>query len=294
MRSPPPRRSPALPLLVSAGAHVLLLAALAFVPAPRDEPPDFQGTEVRDGLTLGLDALPEQRPDILAPAESEEPPPIPVTLVNPPTVNPPAPEGDPLCPAPGAGGIIPSSPGPAAPSPLAGQGGGALLAVPAAARSVVYLLDHSTSMGLDGALAVGRREVLASLKSLRPGTFFQVIPYNRQAAPLVLGGRAGLVPLDPACIQQAEQILLSLAPSGSTDHVRALQCGLRLLPDILFLVTDADDMTLQDVATVTACNKRRTQIHAVDLTSRRPRPDSPLQRLAADNGGTCRRVAPFE
>jgi hypothetical protein len=290
MRSPP-RPSPALPLLLSVGGHVLLFAALAFVPAPGDEPSHFAGTEVRDGPTLSLVELAEKRPSPHAPVEDEEPPPFDVKIRQPEPSNL---EGDPLSPAFGTGGTTPSLPGPAALSPLAGRGGRPLLAVPAAARSVVYLLDRSTSMGLHGALAVGRREVLASLKSLRPGTFFQVIPYNRQAAPLVLGGRAGLVPLDPDRYKQAEQTLLSLAPSGSTDHVRALQCGLRLLPDVLFLVTDADDMMLEDVAHVTAGNKRRTILHAVELTSRRPRADSPLQRLAADNGGTCRRVVPIE
>jgi hypothetical protein len=290
MRSPP-RPSPAFPLLLSVGGHVLLLVALAFVPAPGDEPSSFAGTEVRDSPTLSLVELAEKRPSPPAPVEDEEPPPFDVKISQPDT--PPL-EDSPLGPAPGAGGTTPSLPGPAALSPLAGHGARPLLAVPAAARSVVYLLDRSTSMGLHGALAIGRQEVLRSLASLRPGTLFQVIPYNRQAAPLVLGGRAGLVPLDPDRYKQVEQTLLSLAPSGSTDHVRALQCGLRLLPDVLFLVTDADDMMLEDVAHVTAGNKRRTIVHAVELTSRRPRADSPLQRLAADNGGTCRRVVPVE
>jgi hypothetical protein len=150
-------------------------------------------------------------------------------------------------------------------------------------------------MGLDGALGAGRREVVASLSGLRPGTFFQVIPYNRVAEPLLLGGRAGLVPVGPAVYEQAVRALTALQPSGSTDHVRALLRGLSLRPDVLFLMTDACDMTLKDVAAVTAFNQRRTAIHAVELTRRlHPRPDGPLQRLAADNRGTSVRIAPAQ
>jgi hypothetical protein len=150
-------------------------------------------------------------------------------------------------------------------------------------------------MGLDGALGVAREEVLASLARLRPGTLFQVIPYNREAEPMVIGGRAALVPLDPTTYEQAKETLMVLPPRGSTDHVKALQRGVALRPDVLFLLTDADDMTAKDVAAVTAFNQGGTAIHAVELTCRRrPRPDSPLQRLAADNRGTCRRVAPAE
>jgi hypothetical protein len=285
-----PRRSPVLPLLVSLGGHVLLVAVLALLPAHGDDQRDFVDTEVHDGVKLSLDPLPEQRPPQPIPAEHQEPSDFSVSVVLPPIS-----DGGPPHPTPGVGGTTPSLPGPAISSSLAGNGGRGLLAVPASVRSVVYVLDHSTSMGLYGALGVGRQEVLASLSRLPPGTLFQVIPYNQQTEPLVLGGRVGLVPLGPATYEQAKRALMALAPSGSTKHSDALHRGLALRPDLLFLVTDAGDLTPKDVADLTVFNQRRTVIHAVELTCRRdPRPDSPLQRLAADNGGTCRRIAPAE
>ncbi len=289
MRPPPPRRSLALPLLLSLAGHALLVAALTLIPSRFREQPDFLDTEVPDGVKLSLDALPRQRLPLPAPVESQDEREFLVSLGPSPII-----DGGPAIPAPAAGPGTSGLPGPAALSPVAGNGVRSLLAVPATARSVVYLLDRSTSMGLHGALDVGRREVLASLVRLRPGTLFQVIPYHRQPDPLVLGGSAGLVPLGPALYEQAARALAELRPSGSTDHVRALLHGLALRPDLLFLLTDADDMTAKDVAIVTAFNRRRTAIHTVELTVCRPRPDSPLQRLAAENGGTCRRVAPGE
>jgi hypothetical protein len=147
-------------------------------------------------------------------------------------------------------------------------------------------------MGPHRALDVGRQQILASLSALRPGTLFQVIPYTRMPDPPLLGGKATLVPLGPAAYEQAARDLASLRATGSTNHVRALQSGLALHPDVLYLLTDSDEMTLQDITFVTTFNQRRTAIHAVELTQRRhPRPDSPLRRLAAENGGACVPIA---
>src|SRR5262249_61982066 len=44
--------------------------------------------------------------------------------------------------------------------------------VPTQARSIVYVIDHSISMGFNGALEAAKREVLASLASLPPTTRF--------------------------------------------------------------------------------------------------------------------------
>jgi hypothetical protein len=64
-----------------------------------------------------------------------------------------------------------------------------------------------------------------------------------------------------------------------------------LHPDVLYLVTDTDEMATAEVDAVTHLNQGRTVIHAIELTARPdPRPDSPLRRLAAGNRGTYRRV----
>jgi hypothetical protein len=142
-------------------------------------------------------------------------------------------------------------------------------------------------MRLENALTVGRQEVLTSLSRLPAGTLFQVIPFNQLPQPLLLNGRYALAPLESATLVQARRALDDLQPSGSTNLGRALHDGLALRPDVLFLLTDSDELSPADLRAVTTFNQRRTVVHAVELSRRRHVPDgSPLRQLAADNRGT--------
>jgi hypothetical protein len=167
-----------------------------------------------------------------------------------------------------------------------------LLAVPGSARRVVYVLDRSISMGPSGALETARREVLASLRALPPEARFQVIAYNNVALPLLPGD---FVPARPDKLAQAERRLADLDAAGQTNHLRALEQALRLLPapEIIFLLTDADHLDDADVRAATRLNRGRAVLHVVELTAAPPEgTDSPLARLAAANGGSHRRVRP--
>ncbi len=165
------------------------------------------------------------------------------------------------------------------------------LEAPAAARSVVYVLDRSLSMGPNGALARARKELLISLARLPAGACFQVILYNRQAEPLAAGGRSGYLPADGPTREAVARALVATPAAGNTDHVHALRRGLFLRPDALFLITDGDGLSDAEVLEATRRNGGRTAIHTVDTGPRRADPDSPLRRLAALNGGTYRRLA---
>jgi hypothetical protein len=197
------------------------------------------------------------------------------------------------------GGSMPSAaakqedpPGTGTAPPTAPHGGGTLLAVPGSARRVVYLIDRSISMGPSQGLDVARQEVLASLRNLRADTHFQIIAYNTVPESFRPGG---LVPAEPALIEEAERFLLGLNAAGATKHLVALQKALLLRPELIFLVTDADDLTLADVRRVTYLNRDRgARIHVVELASAAPdRADSLLASLAESTGGTYRRVRPI-
>jgi len=165
------------------------------------------------------------------------------------------------------------------------------LFVPTAARSVVYVIDRSGSMGTGGRLALARRELLASLDGLPPGASFQIIPYNRVAEPLRIAGQTVLVPATPANKQQAALLLEALAPEGGTDHLAALQRALLLQPEAIYFLTDADDLEAAQVQRLTRLNHGRTIIHTIELTARhRDTPGMPLQALAHDNRGEYRGV----
>jgi hypothetical protein len=183
-----------------------------------------------------------------------------------------------------------SAAGPAGsiPSRSARQRG--LLEVPPKARTVVYVVDRSLSMGLNAALQRARREVIASLSTLPSETSFQIVFYNRQADVLRVDGRRGFLSANADTIRAVAREIEGIAAAGGTDHARALRTGLALRPDVLFFVTDADDMTDQQVRELTRFNDRRTSIHAVELGGRSAAADGPLHRLAQENSGTHRRV----
>jgi hypothetical protein len=207
-------------------------------------------------------------------------------------------EGPP--PAPGvAEGVPPARP--ANPIPGAagegtgnrpGTGGPAFFQVPPQGQRIVYVIDRSSSMGEHGALDAARRELLASLGWLPATARFQVVFYNRTARPLILAGRTDLVAAGADNLHEVESALAALQPAGGTNHFEALKTALTLLPDVLFLVTDADDLTQKEVREVTAMNQGRAVIHAIELTTRSEQGDGPLALLARGNGGTYRVVNP--
>jgi hypothetical protein len=169
---------------------------------------------------------------------------------------------------------------------------GSLFPLPATAASVVYVLDRSVSMGMDGKLDRACQELLAGLRRLPPSARFQVIAYNSYAESLVIAGRADLLLAEPAVIEQAIRKVQHLSASGVSNHIGALRRALDLHPDVLFFVTDADALSLEQVAAITSRN-HTTVIHTIELTRLHgPHPDGPLARLARDSRGTYRRVSP--
>jgi hypothetical protein len=163
--------------------------------------------------------------------------------------------------------------------------------VPARGQASVYVIDRSMSMGLHGALELARKELLASLASLPETARFQVIAYNRSAEPLRLDGHADLLPASAENRRRAAAAIEELLPEGSTEHVQALKRALALQPDVIFFLTDADDLKLEQVRQVTQYNHRRTVIHAIELhLGRRARSESVLPLLAETNRGVYRAV----
>ncbi len=171
------------------------------------------------------------------------------------------------------------------------QNGGSLFSLPATATSVVYVLDRSVSMGIDRKLDFARRELIASLRRLPPSVRFQVIDYNDYAETLIVDGQRDLLPAEPAIVAKAIALLQALDAAGTTNHFAALRRGLDLYPDVIFFLTDADDLKPEVISAITQRN-RHSVIHTIELTRlRSPRPDGPLAQLARNNHGTYRPVS---
>ena len=165
----------------------------------------------------------------------------------------------------------------------------------ATARSVVYVVDRSISMGFHNALGRARREVLASLRRLAPSTRVQVIAYNREAEPLRIDGQYGLHVADEKTVSQVAEFVTALQATGGTNHGNALRRAVVFHPDLIYFLTDADDVSLDDVRLVTRLANHHTVINTVEINGdRTSRAEGPLHKLAADNGGTYRRIDPEE
>lgn len=184
-----------------------------------------------------------------------------------------------------------SAPGPVSGSETrTGRGGGSLFPLSPTAASVIFVLDRSVSMGEYHKLDFARRELIASLRRLPASVRFQVIDYNEYAEMLVVDGRMDLLPAEPAIVERAIAFLNTLYAGGNTNHLAALRRALNLHADVIYFLTDADDLKQEDVAALTRQN-RGCIIHTIELTQRAGRPEGPLAQLASDNGGTYRRVS---
>ena len=154
------------------------------------------------------------------------------------------------------------------------------------ARSFVYLIDCSGSMATHNSLDVAKRETLASINQLAPDAHFAVIFYNLQTRIMSdPQGHKGLMAATIANKARVQTQLEAVQPLGGTDHMFALRDALKLKPEVIFFLTDADLMSNGDVDEILT-EVGPTRIQAVEfglgmkLTQR-----TPLGRLANTTGG---------
>jgi len=169
-----------------------------------------------------------------------------------------------------------------------GSGATTFFSVAAKGKSVVYVIDRSGSMQERFGLA--REQVIASLRQLPPDARFQVIAYDRNALILRVG-EGGLAVATPANVEAAVAELAAMREAGGTDHLRALKLALQLRPDVIYFLTDEDDLTVADVRQIKEINRSQTSIHALCLVAPSST-DTPMQVLARQNCGEFRVVVP--
>jgi hypothetical protein len=190
---------------------------------------------------------------------------------------------------PGAGDLAPGV------GPVRGVGGQAQTQVFGAqgiGTKFVYVFDRSGSMeGFGGRpLAAAKRELVKSLAPLDSVHEFQIIFYNEN--PQVFNPE---MPRPPRLRfgteqekRQAESFVRSVVANGGTQHIKALRVALRMAPDVIFFLTDADDpqLTSAELDEIRRLNKAGTTINAIEFGSTSaPRGENFLMRLARENGG---------
>jgi hypothetical protein len=156
-------------------------------------------------------------------------------------------------------------------------------------RSVVFVLDRSGSMGQDGRLRRALQELRRTIEALPSESRFHILAYNRFVE------RFPDAPENPATAtaeskRRAIAWLDSLPPEGATDSLAALRQAVALEADLIYFVTDGDDLPDGAVSRVTRLNHGRSCIHALNLAPAGSSASSPLAELAHANGGTYRCV----
>jgi hypothetical protein len=286
----------------SVGVHAILITLIWLLPS-RDKmktgplPVDTLAM-LSDNLLMPGESAPGKSVEAPDEEQQEHPQPaiFPVTM---PSVTEPPPPSPQAVTAASPDAQPASTGASAAPNGTPGRGSdgtgtAVFFQVPIRARTVVFVIDRSTSMGLNGGLSAAKREVIASLERLPESTRFQVILYNREATPLRLGGRTELVAATNEMRRETHRLLASVRAEGSTNHQEALGRALALVPELILFVTDADDLTLEQVRAVTQMNAGHSVIHTIEMNGNRAqRVDSPLQLLGQRNGGSHRKVDPY-
>jgi hypothetical protein len=157
-------------------------------------------------------------------------------------------------------------------------------------QKFVYVFDRSGSMdGHGGApLRAAKAELMASLRDLGSAQQFQIIFYNEQPHAFTLPGAPGrLVFGSDQNKRLAERFVGGVTADGATRHEDALMMALRLVPDVIFFLTDADEprLSVKQLAEISRRN-RGSAIHTIEFGyGVQVDRDNFLARLAQQNGG---------
>lgn len=178
------------------------------------------------------------------------------------------------------------------PKPVGEPATARLFGVSGSGRRFVYVMDRSDSMNGFGGLPLrsAKRELIRSLHSLSSHHEFQIIFYNDNAKPFQLAGTPlTMVRGEPSSLNRARDYVESIRAFGGTKHKGALLMALRMSPDVIFFLTDANIPSLSQLELATIQDRaERTgaSIHAVEFGSQPAgSPGSFLRQLAAMNGG---------
>ncbi len=174
-------------------------------------------------------------------------------------------------------------------------GGGAktsVFGIDSEGYSFVYVFDRSASMASPGMLPLNaaKSELRASLNQLDDIHQFQIIFYNDTPTVFNVTGVAGRLPFaNERNKAMASRFIDTITPDGATNHFAALRMALRLKPDVIYFLTDAEkEDTLSDsqLAQIRDSNRSGTTIHCIKFGHQ----DTPsqyeyLSKLAEQNGG---------
>jgi hypothetical protein len=172
-----------------------------------------------------------------------------------------------------------------------------LFGVESQGNNFAYVFDRSGSMGDPDMkpLRAAKAELLRSLAALGDLQQFQIIFYNEEPILMRLSAQPGrLVLATDANKAHAADHLARITAGGGTGHEEALSAALRLHPDVLYFLTDADEPALSEeqLGRIRKLNDALTKLHTIEF-GRGPKRSGAgnfIERLATENGGEYRYV----
>jgi hypothetical protein len=171
--------------------------------------------------------------------------------------------------------------------PGGGTGRTSVFGIEGEGYKFAYVFDRSGSM--EGRpLQAAKAELIASLKSLADNHQFQIIFYNSQPLRFSPSGEPNrLFFASERNKNLAAKFIGSIVADDGTDHERALTLAINLRPDVIFLLTDADEPKLSP-GQLDKINRRAEgiTINAVEFGfGPQAESDNFLVRLARGSGG---------
>lgn len=157
----------------------------------------------------------------------------------------------------------------------------------------VYLIDCSGSM-YEAPMQYARRQLKSSIRRLTRQQQFQIIFYNNSSRMMTLKSRPGadMYRATTLNVTDACDFVNRIQPDGGTSHLPALRRALRLAPEVLFFLTDAETrLAAGEIDAVKRLNNGRSRVHCIQF-GEGPELQVPnwLRQIAAQNDGQYRHV----
>jgi hypothetical protein len=171
-----------------------------------------------------------------------------------------------------------------------GKGRTSLFGLVGEGYKFVYVFDRSGSMGGQGreSLKAVKAELAKSLEHLDSVHQFQIVFYNERPVVFNPTGTPGrLAFATDENKRRAIRFIDSISAEGGTEHEDALRLAIRLRPDVVFFLTDADDpkLTPKQLAKIRSL-AAGTIINCIEFgPGAKPDGRSFLEDLAKENGG---------
>jgi len=151
----------------------------------------------------------------------------------------------------------------------------------------VYVLDRSESMS-GRPLASAKRQLIASLQPLESTHQFQIIFFNHRLQIFDLtGGQHRVAFATDENKANAAKFVDSITADGGTETASALSAAVAMRPDVIFLLTDAEDaLSAAQLDAIVRKNNGRASINVVEFGFGPASGNSQhLVSLARQNGG---------